>query len=372
MKVLLETGFIIATAKIIYAVNVFLDKESGKNKKIKKSLIDILLSFVIELCEFILLKTLNVEAQDVILKTVIICSVLQIILIYVLAFIKKRKKSPRFNIMNLFIVIFPLSQLMVVPYCYVGENYNNLAISAVTTVIGCLIDSVLLYIVYSLWAKDELDYNIENQRKELELMKLNKENIEQDEKKLHELKNKYNEELKQILVMYTDNEDGDKIASSIEVLEAKVRSTGEKRFCKNMIVNAVLEDKDRIIKQNGIKAEYSVKAGENTNISNLHLCSIFSNILNNAINACLEIEDKSKRFISVKCDYSGDYMNVLVKNSADKNQKKKIRSSEHGWGMKILEDIAQQYNGRLEYGFKDGIYSTMVSLVYTNNQEESI
>ena len=190
--------------------------------------------------------------------------------------------------------------------------------------------------------------------------------------KLHELKNKYNEELKQILVMYTDNEDGDKIASSIEVLEAKVRSTGEKRFCKNMIVNAVLEDKDRIIKQNGIKAEYSVKAGENTNISNLHLCSIFSNILNNAINACLEIEDKSKRFISVKCDYSGDYMNVLVKNSADKNQKKKIRSSEHGWGMKILEDIAQQYNGRLEYGFKDGIYSTMVSLVYTNNQEESI
>ena len=58
MKVLLETGFIIATAKIIYAVNVFLDKESGKNKKIKKSLIDILLSFVIELCEFILLKTM--------------------------------------------------------------------------------------------------------------------------------------------------------------------------------------------------------------------------------------------------------------------------------------------------------------------------
>ena len=62
MKVLLETGFIIATAKIIYAVNVFLDKESGKNKKIKKSLIDILLSFVIELCEFILLKTLNLCA----------------------------------------------------------------------------------------------------------------------------------------------------------------------------------------------------------------------------------------------------------------------------------------------------------------------
>ena len=64
--------------------------------------------------------------------------------------------------------------------------------------------------------------------------------------------------------------------------------------------------------------------------------------------------------------------NHLVKNSADKNQKKKIRSSEHGWGMKILDDIAQQYNGRLEYGFKDGIYSTMVSLVYTNNQEEDI
>lgn len=64
--------------------------------------------------------------------------------------------------------------------------------------------------------------------------------------------------------------------------------------------------------------------------------------------------------------------NHLVKNSADKNQKKKIRSSEHGWVMKILDDIAQQYNGRLEYGFKDGIYSTMVSLVYTNDQEEGI
>ena len=37
MKVLLETGFIIATAKIIYAVSVFLDKESGKNKNKEKS-----------------------------------------------------------------------------------------------------------------------------------------------------------------------------------------------------------------------------------------------------------------------------------------------------------------------------------------------
>ena len=69
-------------------------------------------------------------------------------------------------------------------------------------------------------------------------------------------------------------------------------------------------------------------------------------------------------------DY-GKYRYELARKEKEA-KKKKIRSSEHGWGMKILEDIAQQYNGRLEYGFKDGIYSTMVSLVYTNNQEESI
>lgn len=33
MKVLLETGFIIATAKIIYAVNVFWIRNLGKIKK---------------------------------------------------------------------------------------------------------------------------------------------------------------------------------------------------------------------------------------------------------------------------------------------------------------------------------------------------
>ena len=31
--------------------------------------------------------------------------------------------------------------------------------------------------------------------------------------------------------------------------------------------------------------------------------------------------------------------------------------------MKILEDIAQQYNGRLEYGFKDG-YTVLWFLLY--------
>lgn len=59
-----------------------------------------------------------------------------------------------------------------------------------------------------------------------------------------------------------------------------------RRFCENEIVNAVLSAKQPMVEQEGIQAEIRVDVPAAMPVSDIDMCAIFSNCIDNAIEAC--------------------------------------------------------------------------------------
>ncbi len=63
----------------------------------------------------------------------------------------------------------------------------------------------------------------------------------------------------------------------------------------------------------------------------------------------------------------GDYLCVVVRNTVNAQAKKQMRKSPrpgHGYGLRILNDIAEKYNGKFGYKWADGEFqATMQMLV---------
>jgi len=91
---------------------------------------------------------------------------------------------------------------------------------------------------------------------------------------------------------------------------------------------------------------------EDIGIDRVDICSLISNLLDNAIEACRKVPDN--REIHIHSNIRGGYLAVIVENSCVGNVKKsssgflstKQNPKEHGYGTKIIQAIAEKYDGR--------------------------
>lgn len=88
----------------------------------------------------------------------------------------------------------------------------------------------------------------------------------------------------------------------------------------------------------------------NIGIENRDICSLFGNLLENAIEAASErVELKIKKvnqtlFITVKNDYS-----VAPRRENGRLMTSKKQKNLHGWGTQIIEQVVEKYDGSIEY-----------------------
>ncbi|HEX3023022.1 MAG TPA: ATP-binding protein, partial [Lachnospiraceae bacterium] len=127
-------------------------------------------------------------------------------------------------------------------------------------------------------------------------------------------------------------------------------------FCKNSILNAVLNLKYNVAVQNGIDCFFHIEINEILSINDVDLCSLFSNTLDNAIEAVLKTDNTSLRRISMKARCDKGYFSYSIMNSKQNDIKEwngRIRSDktegeEHGFGLLNVQDIVEKYHGTLD------------------------
>jgi sensor histidine kinase regulating citrate/malate metabolism len=111
------------------------------------------------------------------------------------------------------------------------------------------------------------------------------------------------------------------------------------------------------------------------------ICSLFGNILDNAIEATQQVEEKEKRlitlsvrsrnqFIIVECENCSDSENVRFKtnrkrsifrnNNLPKTTKKD--AVKHGFGLKSIAQVAEKYGGAMNCSYEDGWFKVKVLL----------
>lgn len=94
---------------------------------------------------------------------------------------------------------------------------------------------------------------------------------------------------------------------------------------------------------------------------------VFTNAIENAINACKVNNDASLKKIDIVCkdQYDQIYIqisNPYVGNIAFEGDFPVSSSKEHGIGTKSIAAIADKYDGVYSFSAKDGIFKTTVIL----------
>ena len=142
-----------------------------------------------------------------------------------------------------------------------------------------------------------------------------------------------------------------------KTLEDEINSVNICRYCSHAIVNAVLSDKEKTLNNSGVDCKFNVNIPQDISISGFDLCRIFSNMLDNALEACKLSKGKS---VSVDASIIDGYLYVKMKNPVA--QSAKYEDKDRGNGLEIMKQITQKYNGETIITVEDGIFETLVTM----------
>lgn len=126
-------------------------------------------------------------------------------------------------------------------------------------------------------------------------------------------------------------------------------------YCANSMVNIVMREKAGECAKQGSFFQAEVEVPQQLRISDYHLCSIFCNLIDNAIEACTVLPEQERR-IFVTAKVYGPYLYIQVKNSCTEEHAKRPKREGHGLGMNIVKQTAEFYGGDFSTEFSGGEY----------------
>jgi sensor histidine kinase regulating citrate/malate metabolism len=121
----------------------------------------------------------------------------------------------------------------------------------------------------------------------------------------------------------------------------------------------------------GIKINVETFINEDIKVKPVDLCSVFSNLIDNAIDACNNISDSSLiKFIEVMAGLKQDYLIIKISNSKENeimvlNSKivtTKADKNIHGLGLNIVKEIASKYDGNFKTVYTENDFTATVWL----------
>lgn len=159
----------------------------------------------------------------------------------------------------------------------------------------------------------------------------------------------------------SDKESAKKMLSQ---LKAEVADIKIERFCQNTLVNAIASNKAAECRKNEIDFDFDLRVPETLDIEEIDICKAYVNIFDNAINAAKAID--GKRYVKIKSftDESDGMLYITGENNVapDYEDKKKSRTGEHGYGLRILRDTAEKYGGRLVTDDKVDTFTVVMTM----------
>jgi two-component system sensor histidine kinase AgrC len=137
----------------------------------------------------------------------------------------------------------------------------------------------------------------------------------------------------------------------------------------NILIDAILNSKFSLIATKDIAVNAKVTVPSKLQISEIDLCVIIGNLLDNAMEACLKQPIPSERFIRVYIGILKEQLYIYISNSVGgeviKNSKTFIstkNSATHGFGLMRIDRIADKYNGYVNRQHEEGVFATEVML----------
>lgn len=206
------------------------------------------------------------------------------------------------------------------------------------------------------------------ERKNLILQKSYYEKLEQNQAEIRRFRHDMNNHLSTVRSLF---DSGNLKDAGDYLRELETQMTVHTRvFCKNSIVNAVLNAKYNLAQEQGIDSFFHIDLDRLAGMDSVSLCSLFSNTLDNAIEASLRIPDPKERRMSVKARVTENGYFTFEVTNAKKNrilldEKGRIQSDKgdstiHGFGLSNVREIVEKYDGTMDISYTEDIFTVTI------------
>lgn len=304
------------------------------------------------------------------------------ILIYIIFIGRKlytgRKTRQRFVYISLISCLFAVGQIIFYYYLFLsnptGLNNKIIGIATICSLVVLFVHGAMLELMERI---------TENQKRQnVEEKKLLEKKYQYDYYLLAEEQTaavkKINEDMKNQLqavqsLMESEEEEKKREAEKIlDELEEEINHLGRVFYCDDAVLNTILSLKQEKARKLGIEMEIHVESVIKTVAEDIDLCSIATNLLDNAIEATEKLTENSteekeglEKKIVVRVAQRGGYLMLKVENptvqATKKNKKGRYISSkkdgkktkEHGRGLRIVQTLAEKCDGYLNFDEKE-------------------
>lgn len=242
---------------------------------------------------------------------------------------------------------------------FLGIYYDGFIAGGIAAVIFVLLEYLLQRIM-----KREEDKTIIYQNK---LMKQQMDEIENIYMTMRGWRHDYHNHL-QSLKGYLSLNKVDQMKNYLNELETDLDSIDTLYHSGNLQLDSILNAKLAIAEKGQIRIHCDASIPPQLHVSDLDLCVILGNLLDNAIESCRKIKNPDERFIRVYIGILKKQLYISITNATSETVKQRThhyfttKRGDHGHGLKRVDQVVKKYDGYLNRQNEPGVFATEIIL----------
>lgn len=168
----------------------------------------------------------------------------------------------------------------------------------------------------------------------------------------------------QTMKVHVANGEYEEIGNYLDMLDEDLTNVETMIRTGNRMADAILNSKLSLAAEKEIKVKAEAKIPVSLTVSELDLCIIIGNLLDNAIEACMELPVE-ERLIRIYMEMKGNYLYLALTNTAGGGKKHSFQTTKgegHGLGLSRVDRIVKKCGGYVTRASEAGAFSTEVLL----------
>lgn len=159
----------------------------------------------------------------------------------------------------------------------------------------------------------------------------------------------------------------ERLEEYLELLEQDLDQVNQLIESGNVNLDAILNSKLSLALKNGIEVDYKATCPAVLTVSDIDLCALIGNLIDNAVEACEKLTEE-KPFIRLYIGVMKKQLYISVTNSTCETVRKldseyiTTKRGNHGHGLKRINLVVEKYEGYLNRQNEPGVFVTEIML----------
>ncbi len=267
---------------------------------------------------------------------------------------RKKFKKKVHNKSLTYFFLFPLGQIFFLYACsyptWSGsfQVFSN-GFMVLAFVISIISDIAMFYALKESSKMEEMKLKVMEMEHSLEMQYQYYNSLTEKQKEIRQYRHDINNLVTTVEALVEKNISLSDGAAMMEEMKEKAKGMAVPVYCANPIVNTVLWQKQKEAEEAGIEFSISMDKEEDFPIDRISACSLFANLIDNAIR---EAKTHETPFVKVKASRKICLIFLEVSNSGGENimaeegkPKTTKKGGNHGHGLDIVHKIVEKYDG---------------------------